>query len=110
MRALIEAGADIEAQNSDKDSPLHHAAAGNPAAVKLLLQAGAKVNTLSWFRTSPLERAAVRNNRENVISLCQAGADPYLGASPLNSPDWIVSPDMKASIREYATDQTLSAI
>ena len=40
--ALIEAGADIEAQNSKKESPLHFAAAGNPVAVVLLLQAEAK--------------------------------------------------------------------
>ena len=110
VRALIEAGADIEAQNSEKESPLYCAAAGNTAAVKLLLQSGAKVNILNWLNCSPLRRAAERNNRENVISLCQTGADPYLGASPLKSPDSIVSPDMKALIREYANDQTLSNV
>ena len=110
VRGLIEAGADIEAQNSEKESPLYCAAAGNTAAVKLLLQSGAKVNILNWLNCSPLRRAAERNNRENVISLCQAGADPYLGLSPLRASDWVVSPDMKALIREYASGQTLSNI
>ena len=78
--------------------------------MKLLLQAKAEVNILDWLNRSPLYYAARGNNRENVISLCQAGADPNLGPGPLNSPDRNVSPDMKALIRECASDQTLSNI
>ena len=69
--------------------------------MKLPLQAKAEENTLDWMSRSHLRYAAECNNGEIVISLCQAGADPYLGLGPLKVFDLDVNPDMKAFIMEY---------
>ena len=46
VRALIEAGAEVDALDGDQTSPLHDAAMHNSAAVQVLVQANAKVNVL----------------------------------------------------------------
>ena len=43
VRLLIEAGADINALDSDQCSPLHHAFQGNPAVMPILVKAGGTV-------------------------------------------------------------------
>ena len=43
VRLLIEAGADINALDSDQCSPLHHTFQGNPAVVPILIEAGGTV-------------------------------------------------------------------
>ena len=83
VRALIEAGAEINARDNWRESPLHIAAYWNPAAVPVLLAANAEVNLLNRCNESPLFYAAVENQTECVDALCKAGADPHLGRSPL---------------------------
>ena len=83
VRALIEAGASINAFDSYQNSPLHLAAIWNPAAVPVLLAGNAKVNILNRGNSSPLFFAACWNHPECVVDLCKAGADPHLGKSPL---------------------------
>ena len=100
VKALIEAGAGVEALDGGQRSPLHWAAAYNPAAVQVLVQANAKVNALDKWNDSPLYWAARWNQSEAVICLCKAGADPHLGNSPLSSS--YVNEEMKALIRQYA--------
>lgn len=60
MRALIEAGANLEPPNDDLLSPLHHAAAraGSLAAVKLLIEAGADASRMYHGAWTPLALAA----------------------------------------------------
>ena len=100
VRALIEAGAEVEALDGGQRSPLHWAAEFNPAAVQVLVQANAKVNVLSKWNWSPLYEAAYKSHSEAVVCLCKAGADPYLGNSPLSDSD--VNDEMKALIRQHA--------
>ena len=100
VRALIEAGAEVEALDGGQDSPLHYAARFNPAAVQVLVQANAKVNVLNKWNNSPLYWAARKNQSEAVVCLCKAGADPHLGNSPLSSSR--VNEEMKALIRQHA--------
>ena len=100
VRALIKAGAEVDALDSNQDSPLHYAAQFNPAAVQVLVQANAKVNVLNEWNNSPLYRAARNNHSEAVVCLCKAGADPYLGNSPRS--DFRVNDEMKALIRQHA--------
>ena len=100
VRALIEAGAEVEALDGDQYSPLHYAASLNPAAVQVLVQANAKVNVLDKWNRSPLYWAAYFKQSEAVVCLCKAGADPHLGNSPLSSSD--VSDEIKALILQYA--------
>ena len=94
---LINAGSDIEARNSDQYTPLHLAAKFNPEAMKQLIASNAKVNVLSSGDYSPLWFAAVNNQRDSVVALCKAGADPDLGDSPLTSVS--IGSEMKAFIK-----------
>ena len=87
VRALVEAGAEINALNNFQETPLHLAANWNPAAVPILLAANAEVNLLDINNDSPLLYAAGNNQPECVVALCKAGADPHLGKSPLTHSD-----------------------
>ena len=97
VKILIEAGADVDAVNSDRYSPLHYASYLNPAIVPVLLEAGAKVNVLDKYRKSPFLYAARNKHEASVVALMAASADPHLGESPLTSSD--VSDKMKALIK-----------
>ena len=103
VKALINAGADVNARDSSKNSPLHWASAENPAVVPVLLEAGAKANLLNAAERSPLFIAALatfdRNvdNNSTVTALLAAGANPLLGTSPLK--DCGVDQNMKDYIK-----------
>ena len=105
MKALINAGADVNALDSTKNSPLHWASAENPAVVPVLLEAGAKANLLNAAERSPLFIAALatfdRNvdNNSTVTALLAAGANPLLGTSPLK--DCGVDQNMKDYIKSH---------
>ena len=79
MKALVEAGSDINALDSDQCSPLHHAAEGNPAVVPVLLEAGVTVNLLNNDQCSPLFKASHNEHWSAVAALMSAGADRKLG-------------------------------
>merc|ERR1712126_44557 len=98
--ALVPAGADVDALDNHRKSPLHHASSGNPALVPVLIGAGCKVNLLDLGQCSPLWWAARRSNRSAVAALMSAAADPHLGRSPLT--DSLVSDEMKDYIRSLS--------
>ena len=100
VRALIEAGASINALDTIQMTPLHLAAIENPAAVPVLLAANAKVNLLNRGNKSPLFLAAYWNHRMSVIAILKAGGDPHLGKSPLT--DFLVSKDIKDLIKSLS--------
>ena len=103
VKVLIEAGADVNALDSDQDSALHLASEMNPDIVPVLLEAGATVNLLDNNHLSPLFFAAFSDHDSAVADLMAAGADPHLGVSPLTNP--YVSDDMKALIKsEMSSD------
>ena len=97
VRALVEAGGNVDALDSDQQSPLHYASRQNPAVVPVLLEAGAKVNVLDKWQRSPLYYAALYKQKASVVALMAASADPHLGESPLTSSG--VSDKMKALIK-----------
>ena len=97
VKILIEAGADVDAVDSDQSSPLHYASMWNPALVPVLLEAGAKVNVLDVVQCSPLYWAALFDHKESVIALTKASADLHLGENPLKDPK--VSKKMKTLIK-----------
>ena len=101
---LIEAGADVNALDSDQDSALHLASEMNPDIVPVLLEAGATVNLLDNNHLSPLFFAAFSDHDSAVAALMAAGADPHLGVSPLTDSD--IGEDMKDYIMSL---QPLSA-
>ena len=97
VSALIQAGANVDALDTDQYSPLHHASKWNPAVVPVLIGAGCKVNLLNKYQESPLLGAALSKDRSAVAALMAAAADPHLGLSPLTDSD--VSDEMKDYIR-----------
>ncbi len=77
IKALIEAGVDVNAQNIKGETALYLAAKrGDTEAVKMLLAAGAEVNTQdNYNKETPLNQAARRDHTEIVKALIAAGAD-----------------------------------
>jgi uncharacterized protein len=67
IRALLEAGADINAPGEDGYTPLHDAALqGHSEAVRLLLERGASREIRNDDGKTPLESAALRGDAEIV--------------------------------------------
>lgn len=79
IRALVAAGAVVDAVDDYGQTPLHDAASGdwgNPTAVRVLLELGADPNASSQDGITPLMCAAEMGELECVELLCNAGADP----------------------------------
>ena len=101
VSTLCEAGANVDALNSNHMSPLHLASIRNPAVVPVLIGGGCKVNLLDKAQVSPLYYAArFSKDRSAVAALMSAAADPHLGKSPLICPG--VSDEMKDYIRSLS--------
>lgn len=76
---LIEAGADLNAQNTDGNTALLRAACENRAELaSVLIKVGAKLDVQNNDGYSALILARRRGNKEIVDSLQAAGADPSL--------------------------------
>ena len=69
LKALIEAGADVNAQGSYGSTPLSFAKKGNPMIVMELIKAGADVNLARDDGTTPLHMA-VQHMDTKVARLC----------------------------------------
>lgn len=73
---LLGLGANINATNRSRMTPLHTAAImGRPEQVATLLTAGANVDAQSAQAQTPLHVAAIRNRGEVVKGLLEGGAD-----------------------------------
>lgn len=86
MQRLIDEGADVNAIDGSRESPLIAAATTSDEAVKLLLEAGADVNVVSTnYQTALIE--AIKRSDNAVEMLIAAGADlnltPRYGDTPL---------------------------
>ena len=75
VTALIDAGAEVEAQSSFKSRPLHWAAAFNSTSViAVLIASKSDVNAQGFLQQTPLHRAA-EMNEEAVPLLLEAKAN-----------------------------------
>lgn len=102
---LIQAGAMVATQNNQRQSPLHAAVQrGDHRTVSLLIAAKADVNAQDrdeehdprfssttfqqdpWAHRTPLHHAAELGSVLTARSLLQAGADPNLGDSKMETP------------------------
>ena len=88
VRALVEAGDDVDAPAPDGTTALHWAVRQDRAGIaRLLLRAGADANAANRYGVSPLSLAGTNGNAETVALLLDAGADPNLttpeGETPL---------------------------
>lgn len=76
VSALIEAGADVDAQSRDGATPLMFASQySRVECVRLLVAAGARVNATSTKGWTSLHGAAIGGNAEIVAYLLENGAD-----------------------------------
>ena len=87
---LLQAGAKVNVQLKNGNTPLHLAAIhDNDKIIKLLLQHKAKINIFSNEKgATPLYNAAYRGNEHAVEALLEAGADyniTYNEWSPINA-------------------------
>lgn len=79
VKALIEAGADVDAENWIGSRALHYAAReGRLSVVKVLIEAGADVNAQNDMGFTPLYEAAASNNYGVVMYLLAHCADADL--------------------------------
>lgn len=82
VRALLEAGAQVDIRDDDDETPLMHAAMrGKPRIVEVLLTAGANPNAAARRSTTPLIKAVGHDSPANVEAmtiLLAGGADVNL--------------------------------
>ena len=106
VRTLISAGADIEVQDEDGQTPLCYAARrSNTDATVALVLAGAAVNAQGRFdyQDSPLHNAADAGSVDIISLLVKAGAGINTrgdnGTTPLHkSADWAANADAVAAL------------
>lgn len=86
---LIQAGAEVRAENRRRTEPLHLAAVGGPnspgwnpraqsATIERLIKAGADPNAKNKDGTTPLHRAIRTRCADAVRTLLEYGADPSI--------------------------------
>ncbi|KAH9638713.1 hypothetical protein HF086_013985 [Spodoptera exigua] len=79
IRALVEAGADVDAEDRDGDRAAHHAAFGDePAALRALAVASADLNARNRRRQTPLHIAVNKGHLGVVRTLLQLAVHPSL--------------------------------
>lgn len=78
VKALLDAGAELNVRGENGLIPLHMAAVSkNPAVVTALLEAGANLNAQNEEKLTPLHLAAAKSKTPAVVkALLDAGADP----------------------------------
>ena len=76
VKIIVEAGADINFQNSHKTAPIHTGIYNDSLeSIKFLIERGADVNLFQMDGLTSLHCAVIRNNFELVKILVEAGAD-----------------------------------
>ncbi|MCY4077157.1 MAG: ankyrin repeat domain-containing protein [Acidobacteria bacterium] len=77
VRALLDAGVEVDAPEPDGTTALHRAVhRDDPAIVELLIGAGADVDLTNDYGVTPLSLACTNGSAEAVARLLDAGADP----------------------------------
>ncbi|XP_049797165.1 ankyrin repeat, PH and SEC7 domain containing protein secG-like isoform X2 [Schistocerca nitens] len=87
VRTLLAVGADVEAKDDYKWTPLHWAAImGHVEVARCLLEDGADVNARDDWQNTPLHQAAWNDNAAVVRLLAASSADPNARDSSGNTP------------------------
>ena len=76
VRALVAAGADIDAKDEDCNAPLHYAAWwGYTETARALVELGADINAKGEYGNTPLHCAALDGETETARALVELGAN-----------------------------------
>ena len=76
VRVLLDTGADVNATDGAKKTPLHFAATkGHVDVAKVLIQNGADVNCVDKYKSTALHYAVLYGNVDTAKVLLQNGAD-----------------------------------
>ncbi len=76
VKAIIRAGADVNARDGDGYSLLHVAALGdNKEIIEIFIKAGISVNVKDKCNNIPLHMAAARGSKKIIETLIRSGAD-----------------------------------
>ena len=76
VEEMIRKGANVNSQDSYRDTPLHWAVFGGQLVVaELLLERGAKINAIGAFGNTPLHASMYRDYQEISRFLIEKGAD-----------------------------------
>ena len=105
VKALVVAGADLNAQFNEGGTPLHVAAAsGNTEEVKALVVAGADLNAQNNEGETPLHVAVASGNTEAIKVLLDAGADVNARDNSWETPLYTAAMRGDASIAKILFD------
>ena len=88
VRMLLEAGAEVNAQDHHDTTPLLGSvifAGSSTETLRVLLEAGAEVNAQDRFGRTPLHHAAERENVAAIRMLLEAGANPEVRSGSGNT-------------------------
>ncbi|XP_046961355.1 E3 ubiquitin-protein ligase MIB1 [Vanessa cardui] len=113
VRALVEAGAEADAEDRDGDRAAHHAAFGDEsAALRVLASAGADLNARNRRRQTPLHIAVNKGHLAVVRTLLQLGVHPSLqdseGDTPLHDAISKKRDDILTLLLDHGADMTLT--
>ncbi|CAN9387812.1 unnamed protein product [Alternaria alternata] len=75
IEVLLEAGADINAMQSDDTALIRATSRGHKETVALLLDKGAEVNALNGYKSNAIQVASSNGNKEILEVLLDKGAD-----------------------------------
>ncbi|XP_068621070.1 E3 ubiquitin-protein ligase MIB1 isoform X2 [Battus philenor] len=111
VRALVEAGAEADAEDRDGDRAAHHAAFGDePAALRALAAAGADLNARNRRRQTPLHIAVNKGHLGVVRTLLQLAVHPSLqdseGDTPLHDAISKNRDDILTLLLDHGADMT----
>ncbi|AVP87409.1 hypothetical protein phytr_4590 [Candidatus Phycorickettsia trachydisci] len=109
MEELLNANADVNALDQDRNTALHIAAhAGETDAVQLLLDAGADANITSEFGYTPLYRAVQVENIDTIHKLLKKGANvdakTHKGKTPLHEAAEVGNIDVVEILLNHGAD------
>ncbi len=111
FRRCLALGEDIQAYDSDGDTPLHLAAeVGNAAALRILLEAGADLTARNNAGATPLHVAATNDGAEILTMLLEAGADINAGAGSFGTPLLSAIVNRRGFRREPMSEAAVNAL